>query len=282
MKVRPRALGVILNQPIPGRPAILAEGLAMLVEHIRDLSSGVDVLQEANRPRSSMILQAVAGEEAAKALILVDLIRLGWRDQTAARMQINCFSIHLARGIYAQVSAMNPGSFGEVREMVEQYRVSHYLDGPNDVDWVFRNEIEADREERLYVDYVQDEEDHRWHTPASSPLTSYSAWTATVELVQAMARAGLFTVRGLELTAAEWNGVALLDSTPWREVATRTHRIVSALVVEELPSPDFTQDDWKLLQEKWTFPMHDLDLSMRQVSESELQAKRDGWLASQW
>ena len=43
----------------------------------------------------------------------------------------------------------------------------------------------------------------------------------------------------------------------------------------------FTEDDWELIQDKWGFPLHPLDLSMRNVTEDDLQAQRQAWLGSQ-
>jgi hypothetical protein len=41
-----------------------------------------------------------------------------------------------------------PANFAEQVSFANRLRRSHYLDGPNDVDWIFRNGIEAEREEK--------------------------------------------------------------------------------------------------------------------------------------
>jgi hypothetical protein len=56
-------------------------------------------------------------------------------------------------------------------------RQALYLDGPEDVDWIFRNAIEQRREEAIYVyyiairDYWHDE--HQWHCPNPELLGMY-------------------------------------------------------------------------------------------------------------
>jgi hypothetical protein len=40
---------------------------------------------------------------------------------------------------------MRPADFREVRERINWLRRSHYLDGPNDVDWIFRNQLFSQR-----------------------------------------------------------------------------------------------------------------------------------------
>lgn len=141
MKVQPRALASLLQKPVDQRLPIIAEGLALVVEHVGELRRSVSTLQGVGQLRAAAILDVVAGEEAVKALILLDLVRVGWADQVVASRQIRSFSSHLARGIYAEVSMMNPGSFRDVREMVARHRPSQYLDGPNDVDWVYRTRL---------------------------------------------------------------------------------------------------------------------------------------------
>jgi hypothetical protein len=49
---------------------------------------------------------------------------------------------------------MRPGTLAELQEYVDNHREEFYLDGPNDVDWIFRNEVLEGREGALYVDYV--------------------------------------------------------------------------------------------------------------------------------
>ena len=54
-----------------------------------------------------------------------------------------------------------------MRRLVDILRREFYLDGPNDVDWIFRNQILDSRESRLYVDLIADEEGRlTWTSPA--------------------------------------------------------------------------------------------------------------------
>lgn len=285
MKVQPRALAALLQKPVAQRLPIIAEGLTLVVEHVGELRRSVATLQSVGQLRAAAILDIVAGEEAAKALILLDLVRVGWADQVVTSRQIKSFSSHLARGIYAEVSMMNPGSFRDVREMVARHRPSQYLDGPNDVDWVYRNTIESKREETLYVDYVQYEDEHRWVSPAETITSPYSAWTEASKLVHAMERSGLLSLRGLELTAEAWRGAQIADSMSWPEVAGRSVGILRVLGAEGAHNPAFSAEDAELIRERWTFPMHGLDLSRLQVTEEELRKERDdafARLANDW
>lgn len=48
-------------------------------------------------------------------------------------------------GIYVDATQIRPADFREVRERIDRPRRSHYLDGPNDVDWIFRNQLFSQR-----------------------------------------------------------------------------------------------------------------------------------------
>ena len=78
-------------------------------------------------------------------------------------------------------------------------RTSHYLDGPNDIDWIFRNEIEARREELLYVDYVSSDNGDRWQSPQQWDIVGIGPPPTAVELVGAMHRTGFSTPAGLQI-----------------------------------------------------------------------------------
>src|SRR6266511_1223259 len=132
----------------------LAMGMTLLAEHARTLERSVATLLEAKQIRGAAPLRALAEEEAAKFLILLDVARCP-RKQGIRSKQLDRFHNHLAKGIYARVTEIRPATYGEVRKYVNVLRLSHYLDGPNDVDWIFRNEIEAQREEGLYVDFIE-------------------------------------------------------------------------------------------------------------------------------
>ena len=227
--VRPRAIAEILTTPLKDRNEILAEGLALLLEHVQALHLSVEALGDAADTRGRPILQAVMGEEAAKVLIVLDVVRGGWRDQKAAAQRLGYFSDHFVRGIYQRVTSINPGSFGEVHRYVESLRPEFYLDGPTDADWIFRNEIESARELAFYVDYVKEEEGHRWVTPDGGlfPSVDYPA-QITADLILAMGRIGLLTVQGLAVVADSWRDVSLADSTGFHE-----HFEIASLVMRQ-------------------------------------------------
>ncbi|MGW6721729.1 hypothetical protein [Streptomyces sp. NPDC054995] len=281
--MKPRDLVAVLNVPKAERLVLIAQGLELLAEHVGTLRDDLIHLQEAGRSRGAAVIDGLASEEAAKMLILWDVVRMGWSDADAVRGQLRNFYNHLARGIYARLIAGRPADLAEVRRYAESLRRSLYLDGPNDVDWIFRNSVEADREESLYVDYVTSEGDSSWITPARLSDLGLSPRTSMViDLALALHRFGCTSKKGLEIIIKEWDGVSLDDDTHWVKVEAINKSILNKLYAAGLRSDDLTQADVRLAVGHWTFPLGGVDLSPIKVTKTELLAERERWVASQW
>lgn len=260
---------------------VIAEGLELLVEHVATLQSDLTSLLEQDRRRAAMAVDVVASEEAAKVLILLDVVRMPWDDEKLVSEQLQRFYEHFARGVYARVTPMRPATFGELRELINTFRPSLYLDGPNDVDWVFRNEIDAEREECLYVDYLSTDEGPRWVTPAGRE-SYWSAQDDILDLVTALGKAGCLSHEGLKIVRAAWQNQKLTDSTHWQVAEGINKNILNSLYESSLLKSELSQRDLRLIYHQWTFPLGTLDLDIVKVSRDELQAKRDQWLARQY
>lgn len=273
--VRPRAIGDILSQPPSGRHETLTTGLQLLVEHVEALQRSVGSWRTSDELRGRAILEAVMGEEAAKVLILLDVVRGGWMDPQTAKRSLGRFSNHFARGMYQRVAAMNPGTFRELRKYIDRLRPEFYLDGPTDADWIFRNEIESSRELAFYVDYVKGEDDHSWVTPSSDAYPS-THWPAeiTTRLVLAMSRTGLLSRGGLDITARHWANVSVTDQTSYGEHFTLTWAVMSELVERQVFLPTATQEDFQHVAEHWPFPLYSIPLEKIPVTGAELEAQR--------
>jgi hypothetical protein len=276
-----RSLTQLTTVPVAKRMPLIAEGLGLIAEHITTLHGDLLHLIQVGRRRSAAVVDGLAQEEAAKALILLDVVRMGWRDQALVRRQLSRFYNHLARGIYARVVEGRPADFAEVRRYVDNLRRSRYLDGPNDVDWIFRNTIMAEREDDLYVDYVVAEDERFWTTPARRDDYSAVRPGMIIELVIALDRLGCLSVEGLGVVATAWHGQLIKDDTPWKIVAAINRQIVDASLRAGLAQRELTDRDVRLILEQWTFPLFYLDLKEEKVESKDLQAQRDRWLADQ-
>lgn len=279
--MRPRSIYSLASLPEPQFLQELTTGLELISEHVHELELAVNTLTVSKRWRGSEAIRVFADEEAAKFLILLDAVRCDRRHQLRRSTQLKRFNQHLAKGIYANVCEMRPASYDELLRFIGQLRQRYYLDGPNDVDWIFRNEIEASREEHLYVDYVQSDQGSQWQSPQmyDDVISGFSMApsSAVVQLVAAMVRAGLSTAAGLENVASTWRSFDPRPNMPWSEVATRIHDTLVILYDAKLMASDFSQNDERVIKENWTFPLHGADLSPIDVDPEMLREQQRNW-----
>jgi hypothetical protein len=270
-----RALNDLLQLPLPKRFDAIADGLGLLTEHVEQLRSDLVHVAEDKRPRGTAVLSVMSEEEAAKILILLDVVRMDQTDHKALKRQVARFYQHLARCIYAEMAAMRPATFGEVVALVQSMRPSRYLDGPNDVDWIFRNQLLTRREEAVYVDYLRDEDgSHRWTTPGSLDTAHLMYSTSVQDLVGALDRVGCTSRGGLDIIAKVWAGKHLDRETHWQEAAALNREIVHALGEIGLARADATDEDRYWVIDRWLFPMWGIDVESLEVPISDLEAVR--------
>ncbi|WP_442546163.1 hypothetical protein ACSBOX_21390 (plasmid) [Arthrobacter sp. KN11-1C] len=216
-------------------------------------------------------LDVICTEEAAKILILLDLARC-MHPQKAFRNGCDYFYSHLARGIYAHIHEGNPADFAEILNYVKVLRPSHYLDGPNDADWIFRNEILRGRETALYVDYEESQPGQFEWTGGNQDLLYVPA--RLTGLVLAMKTAGVLTEAGARAAAKAWKSATFDGSTRWEYCRARARQVLADLAPEK---EDITQelvDAWGIVQEKWTFPLTQLDLRIDKVTIQEMNDRQ--------
>lgn len=256
------------------RPALLeelAEGMALLVEHVSALERAAETLRGQETPRAVEAIGVIADEEAAKFLILLDVARCAYEDARVKRDQLKRTSSHVAKGIYARAVDIRPADYAEVLRFVDGLRRSHYLDGPNDVDWIFRNEIEAEREERLYVDYVETDEGDMWISPARLDGLEARYPSGAVELVGALSRAGVCDPRALHVVADAWRDVQPEPKTRWSENEKFTLATLERFPAEVVDDA-LNDEDIRRILETWTFPLYGADM---RIVEEDLERLRD-------
>ncbi|MFI1996306.1 AbiV family abortive infection protein [Actinoplanes sp. NPDC020271] len=275
--MKPRRLAAILEMPYSRRLDIIAEGLELLAINVRRLAADAKYLEDLDRPRGAKVIGTFAIEEAAKVLILLDLVRLDDNDHAGQSKQVKRFYQHLARCLYATAYSGSPASLGEVRVRVDQARRSHYLDGPNDVDWIFRNEVLAEREDALYVDLVDGEDGLMWSSPSTDGEIAFLS-PRLPTLVASLRATGITSRQGLSAVRDVWSGASLLDDPRWGDLAALNHRVLNRAWELELPSADVTQDDVNAVYNYWIFPLTSLDMSEVKVDIVELQTTRQAVL----
>ena len=178
----------------------------------------------------------------------------------------------LAKGIYSDVCYWRPVNFMEVRKGVDDLRSAYYLDGPNDVDWIFQNSINQQREDDLYVGYVREDSQEegqgncQWTSPVSevSSLTDKmlgSTTPAILQLARALHEVKATSSEGLPVIAEIWRSVGLHDEMRFDELEHANLRTLEALEDCVLETP-VSKDVRAHIVDRWIFPLWPLDLRL--------------------
>lgn len=254
----------------------VAEGLGLVLSNAVRLYDGATKVAQAGRSRASKVLEAIAEEESAKFLVLMDAVRCPKQPGARFAGQLSRFSEHLAKGLYARACTWRPTTLGELQEYIDHDRQEFYLDGPNESDWIFRNQIHQDRESTLYVDYVATDEGHSWTDPGQfEELISGSIEPFSLEMARALSDVGLATSRGLSVVARVWRTAEINPNTSCSEFRALNLRTLDEVRKDGLLREESTVCPW--IVDRWQFPMYDLDLSMIPVKLDVLREQQRNW-----
>lgn len=259
----------------------VAEGLGHVLDNARRLCDDSEQLADCNRFQGSRVLRGIAEEEAAKFLILLDAVRCPRQPTARWSRQLARFNDHLAKGLYGRSYYWRPGTLGQLQEYLDREREDFYLDGPNDVDWIFRNYILQRREETLYVDFIVTEDGRSWLHPGrfnnETGLILKGHRPQALEISQALSRCGVATARGLEVVATVWRQVSMRLDLKWFDLRKLNHR-----TLEELESKGLLQEQPGEVYEKvigrWQFPLYDLELTPIHVDRVVLRERQQNWI----
>ena len=255
----------------------ISEGITEIVKNAADLDEAALCLCKAKKYRAAEILGGFAEEEAAKALILIDVVRCP-RDQPEKRGEtLQCFYDHLAKRIYSKMCSYHINSFEEALQIIEIDRRPFYLDGLRDVDWIFFNSIQSERENLMYVDFVQDitEENgpHFWSCPppSDSYLLKYRT-PASVNVARAICNVGAGTPKGLAIIADIWRKFEPTSGTSDECLKRLKVRTLERLHEEGLYSSN--DSDEQFIMARWPFPLWPVKIRLQQEEKKNLKKLR--------
>ncbi len=226
-----------------------------------------------SKSNSYDILMSVAREEAAKALILLDALRCP-RESPHFSRQLKRFNDHLAKGIYAEMCDMRPAIKEELCRYLDMEREQFYLDGPNDVDWIFPNRILHTRERNMYVDYIESDGEHYWlnpfrldkafghHTPMVVAISAALKGTRCTEPCALREIARIWRAKPVE-NAMSYSALRQLNYDTL--VSLEKHGVIDAS----------EQDAVGLIVNHLPFPVYDTDLSLVKNDKKALETARE-------
>ncbi len=256
---------------------ILSEGMPLIVDNATSLEETARRLYDIEEYRASEVMQGFAEEEAAKVLILVDYVRCprSWQQRSQV---LKRFHGHVAKRIHAMACKYpRIASFRELSNLVETECRPWFLDGPNEVDWIFPNSIMEERERNLYVDYVRDVTDVagecHWTGPAPpSPFLSQYQASNCVTLVRFLFETGAFSADGLAEIADVWKDFEPIPDTDRGEL--------QQLIVETLHrlarrSGAIDKETEHLIISHWPFPLWPLTMKEPRLGNLDLDRLRE-------
>jgi AbiV family abortive infection protein len=259
------------------RLPLLVEGLDAIAANLHRISLERVTCTQAGAHHAAELLRNIGREEAGKFLVLIDTCRAPASDQAIISRQFDRARVHLAKLIYAQMVDYSIASQRELLRAVELHRQALYLDGPNDLDWIFPNELIAERENALYVDLWESEGKLGWSTPPESqwPLDV----PRSIRLASALSETGLVSVKGLRLLQEAWTGFNPHAPTHYGEWAKRSTEALDALAAK-IGVTDHRSEAASLVVELWPMPMVELDIALIDVTPEELIRRRQAIIST--
>ena len=250
-----------------------------VASHVETLVGAAVRSDDAGDRLPAEILTAIAGQEVGKFLILLDAARIPYNKKARMTKQLKRAGDHLAKSLYVEMADVHAATLSGVERYLAEVRQSHYLDGPNDVDWIFRNRALADREDAMYVDYQQTDADFIWHQPSVRHFGTQLYVEQVFHMVADMHAAGFCDPAGLEVVNRVWrdavptNGSDGSEDTHWVEIKSRNvdtlEQVLAAGVVAEIG-----KDARRRIVDLWTFPLHSLDLALNDTSKTVEDERR--------
>ncbi|UED35956.1 hypothetical protein [Rhizobium ruizarguesonis] len=263
----------LVNLPFAERLTFIAEGLPILLQSARGLYAASEAVSQ--MPRESMVLKGHAEEEAAKILILMDIMRCP-KKQVSGRIGVlmGWYYDHLARLLYAEACQWRPVDLKELRGIIDRRRVTHYVEG-NMGEFIVPNDLIYRRETRLYADIeALDDGSLQWVGPSGN-VGFYNPKPDALVVAEALGVFGAFTVEGLELISSIWSEVDFQDETPAQENDRLIEATLTQLVERKMASESATTDNARDLYGRWQMPLYALDMKAREVARSALEAEQE-------
>lgn len=279
-----RKLGLLSKLSVAEQLSFVAEGFPIILSSATSYRTAA--LQIKNFPREASVLNEFAKEEAAKILILMDIVRCP-DSLLDRRLQKICgwFYNHHARLIYADAPSVTGYDVVGLQEgYVDFMRQTYRVDGPG-APIVPQWEL-WEREATLYADVARTFDDPQpfWHSPLyiDSRGGFVSDSEPAVEVVCAMDALGFFTERGVEITAKVWRNAYFTkdyrsrgEESPRHDLLLQTN--LEHLCDEGLAKENAMTDHLKTIRRFWQLPMYDLDLSPLPVDPQVLQQENIYW-----
>lgn len=262
------------------RLAFFAEGMPQILASAQGFWSASEQLEGA--PREAQVLADYAAEEAAKILILADIVRCP-PSLLKERMplMLGWFYQHLTRLLYAEAQSWRPVTMTDLRDYVDNGRKAHYLEGYAG-EYILPNSLLYQRETSLYVD-IEAHEDGvpLWSAPRAYEPRFAAFEPASLRVAKALFEVSALSERGLAIMAEVWGPTLFRDDIRFDRGDALTEEMLRRLFAEGLPKESARDEHVQALYAHWQMPMYDLEFALDDVPFEELDAARERMLAAE-
>lgn len=274
-----RRADILTQLPHKERLVFIAEGLPIIAASARSFWDAAQRLEQGSREQN--VLEGFAVEEAAKVLILMDLVRCPSK-HIARRVKgiVKTFYDHLSRMIYADAQGWRPVDVAQLQTYVDQERRGHYLEGYVG-EYIVPNGKLYSRESTMYADIeVYENGKPQWSAPRGNGCSRqmFGGPPLPLLLIEAMAALGMFTVKGVRIVHHTWQSLDFIDTQHLDDRRRLFREMLEKLIASKLPSDDATDDHVWQLNNHWQLPMYNLQLGRIPVELEALEAERDAAL----
>ena len=265
---------ILPNLPQSKQLDVIGDGLPILMRSARDLLAASKAQDEYHQ--SATILEGHAMEEAAKILILIDIVRCPSKLRPSRNgPMMTWFYDHLARLIYIDAQSWRPVNVEQLQEYVDSHRKSHYLEGAFG-EYIMPNWTIWSRGSTLYADIFTDEDSEpTWNEPdAMAPMFDHDEpfpW----RVCQALRDMGTFTRGGLDILSSVRSQTKFVDDQHCSDSERLTYEMLMALEKTGLSTKAAREEEVGILYHHWQLPMYRIDFKRIEVPLAELQAERD-------
>jgi|SRR5664279_1770222 len=254
----------------------LAEGLPIILDSARGFWAASQEIS--SMPREADVLINHAEEEAAKILIVMDIVRCPQKlCPSKIGPMVRWFYDHLARLIYANATSWKPMHVTQLREYVDDTRKAHYLEGEFG-EYIAPNWEISSRESKLYADIEAYEDGERgWNAPRSFSGSLPAFMPPALAVTEALSALGIFCPEGLRAVAEIWDVLEFRDTQGFADSRRFTEQLLTRIVEEKLATQAAEQVHVARIYDSWQMPMYNFDFTLIHVPIEELKRERDAY-----
>lgn len=255
------------------RLAFIAEGLPILLASAQGFQAAASRLHDS--PREEDVLVSFADEEAAKVLILMDIVRCppAQVNQHVGKL-MRWFYDHLARLLYAKATSWKPMSVQQLQHYLETECKEHTLEGFAG-EYILPGGPVHERESALYADIQSyDNGELAWHEPRTRASLFGPEISDALSLANAMQRLGMLSLDGLRIAASVWSSTRFSGEQTSRTAKALTQATLEQMEAAELIPGSAEDGDVFTLYERWQLPMYELHITPTIQTLEELREEQ--------